>query len=63
MIDKYNLYKVLQLEVDYTVEFEFMVLEDSLMGVQHKDHDLLVLSCVKDMICVDLITKEEWLLE
>ena len=63
MIDKYNLDKVLQLEVDYTVEFEFMLLEDSLMGVQHKDEDLLVLSCVKDMISVDLITKERWLLE
>ena len=34
-----------------------MVLEDSLMGI-HKDEDLLVLSCIKDMISVDLITKE-----
>ncbi len=63
MIDKYNLDKVLQLEVDYTVEFEFMVLEDALMDIQHEDEDLLVLSCVKDMISVDLITKEGWLLE
>ena len=63
MIDKYNLDKILQLEVDYTVEFNFMVLEDSLMGIQHKDEDLLVLSCIKDTISVDLITKERWLLE